>query len=171
MNPQVIGEIVNRLAPQYGLRADIVLCIILQESGGNTLANRIEESYVDILKGKTRDQLSGWTPGPKDVPNLKTEKYNRSQSWGLMQVMGETARWCAKVTAPYLTALLEPECGVDTGCKVLSHYLKKHGTYDKALAAYNAGVPTSSLGQQYAAQVLARLAAGEHKHFLQGDHP
>jgi soluble lytic murein transglycosylase-like protein len=169
MTPQAIGEIVNRIAPQYGLRADIVLCIILQESDGDPFRNRIEESYVELLKPKKREELSGWKPGPKDMPNLKTEKYNRSQSWGLMQVMGETARWCAGVTAPYLTVLLEPERGVDTGCKVLSYYLKKHGTYDRALAAYNAGVPTSTLGQQYSAEVLARLARGEHKRFLSGD--
>lgn len=169
-----LGEIVNRKALQYGLRADIVMCIILQESRANPLAARYEKHIHAALLPKKRNEMSGWVPDAdyddeELEPSLDTEKALRAHSWGLMQVLGETARWCAKFRGPWLHALHEPELGVDIGCKVLSFYLKKNGTYDKALAAYNAGIPTSTLGQQYARKVLSRLSAGEHKRFLQGN--
>ena len=173
LSPAFIGEIVNRVAPKYGLRPDIVLCIILQESQGNPFANRFEKHIYNRLVPLKREELSGWKPdadyNDKELePSLETEKVNRAISWGLMQVLGETGRWCARVSVPFLSALQEPELGADTGCKVLSYYLKTHGTYDKALAAYNAGTPTSTQGQQYARKVLFRLSAGEHKAYLQG---
>jgi hypothetical protein len=167
--PAIIGEIVNRKAKEYDLRADIVLGIILQESRGNTFAWRHEEDwFFRNMNGKKREQLSGWAPAVGELPSLYDECMQRSCSFGLMQCLGDTARWCAKVTAPYLTALCDPEIGIDAGCRILSFYLKREKTYEKALAAYNAGTSRSLEGQRYAQKVLKRLTDGEHKKFLEG---
>lgn len=165
--PQILGDIVNRHAIAQGLRADVVMCVVLQESGGDTFANRFEPFfYSNKIAHRLRTELAGFVP-PKS-PNLDTEKFNRSTSWGLMQVMGDTARWCAKTTTPFLTSLCDPERGVEAGCKVLAYYYgKEHGDYRNALARYNAG-SVSETGLHYADEVLERIKNGEHRKYLQG---
>lgn len=168
LTPEYLGEIVNHNALANDLRPDIVMCVIIQESGCNTFANRYEPFFYDhYLANKNRDQLSGWVPKIGELPNLPTEKRNRAMSWGLMQVMGDTARWCAKVNYPYLTTLCDPEKGVDVGCRVLSYYLgKAKGNYRTALAMYNSGVTPTITGWDYADEVISRLQAGEHLKYV-----
>ena len=166
--PEILSPLVNNHAILNNLRADIVMCIILQESGADTFANRFEPAFYDkYLKDKSRNELTGFVP--PSIPTLITEKHNRATSWGLMQVMGETARWCAKVTAPYLTTLCDPDRGIDAGCRVLSYYLGlENEDYPRALARYNAGNPNSPVGRQYADIVANRVIAGEHLKYFNG---
>ncbi len=157
------AELINRHALANDVRPDIVACIILQESNGDTFAARFEpDFYRTYLKDKTRDRLSGWVPSASELPSFDTEKMFRSTSWGLMQVMGDTARWCAGVKDRYLSRLVDPDRGIDAGCRVLAYYLaKEKGDYTRALARYNAG-SVSERGLQYAKKVLTRLENREH---------
>lgn len=162
----VLTTIINEQSTAHNLSPAIVTCVILQESGADTAAFRFEQGMFDILQPKKKEQLSGFVPS---LPNLISEKVQRSSSWGLMQVLGETARWCAKCEISYLSELCNPSIGIDIGCRVLAHYLARNGNdYTKALAAYNAGLATSLAGQKYATEVLTRLAHNEHRAFLQG---
>ena len=112
--PEIIGGIVNTQALAHNLRTDIVACVIIQESGGDPFAIRWEPAFYNAhLAGKAAHDLSGFVPSPS--PNLSTELLQRSMSFGLMQVLGDTARWCAKSTFPYLTVLCDPDKGVDAG--------------------------------------------------------
>lgn len=166
----MIGEIINRLAPQYNLDPRIVACIVLQESNTDTFANRFEQHIFNRLAPLQRGQLSGWRPGPGAVPSLITEKINRACSWGLMQVLGETARWLCRVANPYLTCLADPEMGIDCGCRVLEFYMRREkGDLNKALACYNAGVATSEAGKAYAAKIMNRFQNREYLKIL-NDH-
>lgn len=166
MTPEFLAEIVNRHALANDLRPDVVMCVIIKESSVNTFANRIEQRYVEMLQPLKRDEISGWKPKPEQVPTLSTEKHNRSQSWGLMQVMGETARWCAKLTDPYLTVMLDPDRGVEAGCKVLSFYLhRQKGNYQEALSCYNAG-RVCTQGLIYAAEIYSLLDSKAHLKYL-----
>ena len=169
--PQALGEIINRQSIAHDVRPDIVACIIAQESGKtingafvcDTFAWRWEEKfYADKLVGKKSNELAGWVPVSGTLPSLTDEKLQRSCSYGLMQVLGDTARWCGKVTAPFLTVLCDPDRGIDVGCRVLSFYLgRAKGDYRAALKGYN-GAWT------YADEVLGRVARGEHLKFFKG---
>lgn len=168
--PEVLGEIVNRTALKYGVRVDVVMCIVLQESNCNPFAFRYEPAfYSTYVASKGRSELTGWVPKPNDTPSLDSEKMARSTSWGLMQCMGDSARWCAKFSNPYLTALCDPELGVDAGCQILKYYLdKEKGDYRRALSRYNAGTATSERGKAYAEKIFKRIENKEHLKFLKG---
>lgn len=161
-------ELINKHAIAHGVRPDIVACIILQESEGNTFAWRWEEGfYHRNLKGKKRSELSGWKPPSDSLPSLEDECLQRSCSFGAMQVLGETARWCCNSTLPYLTALCDPDIGIDYGCKVLAFYLRKNGgSYERALAAYNAGNPDYPAGKEYCQKIFRRIQNKEHLKIL-----
>ncbi len=160
----LIAELVNKHALVNQIRPDVVTCIIIQESKGDTFSWRWEEAFYEkFLKPKTRSELSGWLPAPAGLPSLVDEKLQRSCSFGLMQVLGDTARWCGKVTTPYLTALCDPDQGIACGCKVLSYYLgKANGDYRHALKYYNGA-------WSYADEVLGRVKNGEHLEYFQAD--
>lgn len=165
-----LGNLVKHAASRYGLRSDIVMAVVIQESACNTLAHRDEPAFFETyLKGKKLKDLSGWVPSkPGDIgqPSIATELRGRSQSWGLMQCMGDTARWCAKLTNPYFTALTIPEIGLDAGCRILQHYLhQEKGNYTRALARYNAG-SVSARGLKYAAEVFDRVANKQHSPYI-----
>lgn len=152
---ELIATLVNDNAIAHNLRPDIVMCILIQETGGDVFAGRFEK---DFYEAHLRDSqpLSGWTPAKGTVPTMATERCQRAWSWGLMQVLGDTARWCAKCTYPYLTKLSDPAIGIDVGCRVLSYYLgRAKGDYRAALKGYNGS-------WEYADEVLARVARGEH---------
>lgn len=156
------ADIINNHAIAHNVRPDIVACIVLQESKGDTFAWRFEEDfYARHLHGKARESLSGWCPAKNKLPSLNDELIQRACSFGLMQVLGDTARWCGKVTAPFLTCLCDPDVGIDVGCRVLSFYLGRgKGDYRTALKGYNGS-------WSYADEVLERVGRGEHVKFLQ----
>lgn len=160
----VIATLVNKHALKYALRPDVVMCIIIQESQGNTFAWRWEEAfYHSKLEGKPRNMLSGWVPPEGTLPSLNDERMQRSQSFGLMQCLGDTVRWCAKFQGPYLTSLCDPDVGIETGCKILSFYLKRsNGDYRGALTGYNGS-------STYADTVLGRVSKGEHLDWFRSD--
>ncbi|MGB9472775.1 MAG: lytic transglycosylase domain-containing protein, partial [Candidatus Acidiferrum sp.] len=82
-----------------------------------------------------------------------TEAYARGFSWGLMQVMGQTAREMG-VNSLHLSMLCDPAVGLAVGCKVLKRKLElARGELRKALQAWNGGG-----NPDYADEVVARLA-------------
>lgn len=161
IDPLVLGEIINRLSLKHNLRPDIVAAIVIQESGGDTFAWRWEEDFYNRrLAGKSRSDLSGFIPPPGSLPSLEDEKLQRSCSFGCMQVLGDTARWCAGIKEPFLTALCDPELGIEAGCRVFSFYLNRaRGDYYNALIRYNGS-------EQYAPKILLRIKKGEHLRFF-----
>lgn len=82
-----------------------------------------------------------------------TELTMRATSFGLGQIMGQTARELG-FAGTFLTELLDPVQGLDFACRKLGHCLGLHaGDVRLALLAYNGG---SNLA--YPDLVLARLA-------------
>lgn len=79
-------------------------------------------------------------------------KWLRSLSYGLMQIMGQTAREFG-FTGKYDTQLCDPLTGLTYGCKKLKRclFLSK-GDVNKALLLYNGGK-----NEQYDDEVLARV--------------
>jgi len=132
----------RRAAAAHNLDPALVCAVIEQESSWNPWAMRYEPfffaKYVAALY--TNNKITA------------SEAYARGFSWGLMQVMGQTARELG-FDATFLSALCDPDQGLAIGCKLLR---KKLDTADndtaRALQSWNGGAnPT------YAVQVLARL--------------
>jgi soluble lytic murein transglycosylase-like protein len=116
---------VQPIAQKHLLDTVLVCAVCEQESGWNPLAVRPEPAfklkYIDPMK---LSPLQSWT---------------RSMSWGLMQIMGQTAIEFG-FTGAFLTELCLPEAGVEYGCRKLRRCLDLHNSdVLDALAAYNGG--------------------------------
>jgi len=137
----------TQIAEKYGLPVRLVMAIITVESGGNPFAIRYEPAFFSRY---VRDNPSVKAKAPC---SLDTERQARATSWGLMQVMGETAR-SVGFQGVFLSELTRVEAGIDAGCRYLrslvNRYLSMHG-WPGVVAAYNAGSPRMD-GKQFANQ-------------------
>lgn len=130
-------QLAKSVADTFGLTPSLVCAVCEQESGWNPNATRFEpdfkERYIDRL-------------------NLSEEETNnRSTSWGLMQIMGQSAVEIG-YSNPF-EQLLMPEVGLVWGCRLLE--LKfQHARMDvkTALLLWNGGGNVS-----YPDEVLARV--------------
>jgi hypothetical protein len=107
---------------------------------------------------------------PADFPFLKGDRdqewWAQQASWGLMQIMGATARE-EGFRGPYLTQLCDPATNLTIGCSVIAKLLLwSAGNVHLALAAYNAGIggASSEAGQRYATSVLVFYRSVEVAH-------
>lgn len=132
--PDHIHALVSRAADRYKLPAALIRAIIRVESAGNPLAVRAEPAFLNRY---IRPSVTTYGA------SQETERWLRACSFGLMQVMGQVARELG-CTEPYLTALCDPETGIDYGCRLLAklrdRYVATRG-WDAVIAAYNAGSP------------------------------
>ena len=67
-----------------------------------------------------------------------TERIAQKTSYGCMQVMGAVARELG-FKGLYLSELCDPEVALNYGCMHLANYYRKHGTWKRAVSAYNQG--------------------------------
>ncbi len=116
----------------------LVCAIIEQESNFNPWAIRFEPGFLQ------RYVI------PLNLTN-PTETYARSTSWGLMQLMGQSARELGYTGN--LSRLCEPETGIPWGCMHFRHKLAAAGNdLRKSLLLWNGGGNVL-----YPDQVLARV--------------
>ncbi len=127
--------LITEFSARYGLPPALVAAVVRVESGGNPLAFRFEPAFLK------RYVLNNPSVKAKAPCSLETERQARAMSWGLMQVMGETARGMG-FDGPFLSALTDPAIGLDYGCRLLARlkarHLAVHG-WPGVAAAYNAG--------------------------------
>lgn len=122
-NMDQLPTLIHVKAAKYQLDPHIVAAIILQESGGLPWRTRYEPGfYRRYLAHLKRKDLLGHVPS--DLPTLNTEKVHRATSWGLMQVLGETARG-QDFGEDDLPLLLVPETNIEIGCKYVRHLIDK----------------------------------------------
>lgn len=108
-----------------GLDPALVCAVCARESSWNPDATRYEAGffsrYIESMKGLSEE-----------------EKTNRATSYGLMQIMGQTAREQG-FDGP-LESLKEPLNAVTQGCRKLKHCLAlSGGNVEGALLHYNGG--------------------------------
>lgn len=132
---------VQPLADKYVIDPYLIVAVIEQESSWYPYAAVYEEGfykrYIESMRNINQ-----------------TEAHMRATSWGLMQVMGETARELgfAVKDHPSLAELTIPLVGIEYGCKKLRRELDfKGGNESAALLAYNGGGDAD-----YDNEVLAR---------------
>jgi soluble lytic murein transglycosylase-like protein len=157
-----LNELIYVIAQQHVLPPPLVEAIVRAESGGNTWAIRYEPKFYDrYIDGKT------WQPSPG--ASFATEQRSLAFSWGLMQVMGSTAR-SEGFTGTFLSELCDPAVGLDIGCRHLSTLdrrfpvIQEYTWYD-VCAAYNGGAgavisPGVCKNPAYPEKIL-RLLGGE----------
>jgi hypothetical protein len=124
------------------IQPEVVLGIIEQESEGDPWAMRFEPDYTWLHF--PRKQARG------RFVTLATEQAGQKTSWGLMQVMGGTARWLG-FKGRFLSQLLEPCINIAWGLNYLDWCfweVEKRGYADDehelrvlaAVSAYNGGL-------------------------------
>jgi soluble lytic murein transglycosylase-like protein len=133
----MLVTLARTVAAQRSLDPALVCAVVEQESSWDTFAFRYEPAF------RTRYVV------PLALP--PSEEIGRSISWGLMQVMGQSAREHG-FTERSLAALCDPAAGLSIGCAVLSAKLQASGEIARALQLWNGGAHSD-----YAAEVLARL--------------
>ncbi len=124
----VITKEIEAAAAAHGLPARLVRAVVLVESSGRPLVKRYESAF-------RWTDLSLMRPiGFTDAQEREFQK----TSWGLMQIMGATARSLGFVGRP--NDLMQIRTNLEYGCRLLAKNLRRYnGDERKAAAAYNAG--------------------------------
>jgi len=143
MEREQIIQLARGVAGGHGLDAALVCAVCEQESDWNPWAIRYEPAFYGryvqpmIANGTLHDA---------------TEGRARAFSWGLMQVMGQTAREAGY--GGHLAGLCDPATGMEVGCRVLARKLAEaQGDVERGLLLWNGGAD-----DLYPGQVLARRA-------------
>jgi soluble lytic murein transglycosylase-like protein len=140
-DPQLVS-LARKAADAEGVDPALVCAVVEQESAWNPWAMRYEPQFFAkyVAPLYTNNKVGA------------TEAYARGFSWGLMQVMGQTARETG-LNSPNLSTLCDPTVGLSIGCKLLKKKLAAaNGEPRKALQSWNGGA-----NPDYADEVLARL--------------
>jgi soluble lytic murein transglycosylase-like protein len=133
---------ITRVAESYNLDPLIIAAVVLQESAGNPWVSRFEVGYFHRYVDAVPLRLYV----PREITET-TERMSRATSWGLMQIMGGTARQHGY--KKLLTQLLDPLENIELGALILANFLRNTGSYTEALLRYNGGGRL-----QYASEVL-----------------
>jgi soluble lytic murein transglycosylase-like protein len=127
MNKEDLQKIAVAAALNAGLDPALVCSICAHESEGwKQYAVRYEPAFYT----RYISSMKGLTP---------TEMQLRATSFGLMQIMGQTAREQG-FDGEFLTELFDPLNAVTQGCRKLKHCLELHNNdTTAALLSYNGG--------------------------------
>jgi soluble lytic murein transglycosylase-like protein len=128
MNKQQLIDLAEMAAQAHGLDPVLVKAVCHHESGNwNPWAIRYEPAFYERYIHSMSTLKS------------ETEKRGRAFSYGLTQIMGQTAREFG-FGGDYLTELLDPRINLEYGCRKLARCLKNtNGDMRKALLQYNGG--------------------------------
>jgi soluble lytic murein transglycosylase-like protein len=143
MDKGALVALARQKAAEHGLDPALVLAVCEQESGWEPWAIRYEPEFM------RRYIAPQYVKGGMTA----TEAWTRAMSFGLMQIVGETARE-EGFEGRFLSELCDPSTGLEFGCRKLGRVLSKHpGDDAAALQAWNGGGNAN-----YAAEVMARLS-------------
>lgn len=166
--PPALVALLEQAADEFGVDRLLFACLVHRESGGDTYAYKPEAHYRYLWDVKanapfrrlTAAEIASEVP-PADFPFIagsrEQEWWAQQASWGLCQVMGAVARERG-FRGGFLPELTRPEVGARFGAMHLGRLLKRfrddRNSEALALAAYNAGDPTSPVGKAYAEAIL-----------------
>lgn len=130
-------DIITDQAARVGVESALIAAVIYRESDGIAGKTRFEPNYPWLLTPEIFAKGLG--------VDTKTETAMQRLSWGLMQIMGATAREVGfRGYFPELCA--RPALGVHYGAQFLKRKLAQSGgALEPALSAYNAGAPRCNM--------------------------
>ncbi len=130
-------EEIEHAALQHGLPASLIAAVIQEESRFDEWATRAEPRY--LRSRKVRKLAARFAGAHRLGATAFTELVDRSRSYGLMQIMGETAREQG-FDRPFLAELYIPDNAIAHGAMLLEHLLTRyHNDTLSAISAYNQG--------------------------------
>jgi len=135
----MLGYQITNLAIKNGLDPLILAGIIAVESGGYRHAIRYESGFYErYCTEEKQPQLIGYVP-PSRICSEETERRLRAFSYGLFQVMGQTAR--ENGYQGYLTNLIDkPEDNIIIGVKIFKRFYQENNQdLQKTLLRWNGG--------------------------------
>ena len=148
-------EEIESAAHAHGLPAALLAGVIQEESCFVPWATRAEPAYA--RNHTVRRLAARWSATHQNTPNAYTELLDRSRSYGLTQVMGETAREQG-FAAPYLASLYLPRNAIEHGAILLKRLLLRyHDDTLSAISAYNQGSARKRRGVFRNAQYVYRV--------------
>lgn len=148
-----IIELVASECARERVDPNLILALIQTESGFNPNAARYERHFMYYHKLEDFAKIQRIT--------LETEKVFQKTSWGLMQIMGGTARWCGY--AGFLPDLCDPLIGVIWGVAYFKKMCAKQVYLNDQIAIYNSGSVRKNsdgtyINQEYVDKVLGALS-------------
>lgn len=147
MPPSQFITLARDIAARHSLDPALICAIVEHESSWNLWAIRFEPAFF-------AKYVAPLFTNNKIEPPTNSEAYSRAFSWGLMQVMGQSARERG-FSAQFLSELCDPVAGLEAGCDLFAHKLAVAGANaERALQLWNGGA-----NPDYAAQVLALVFA------------
>jgi len=132
----------ERTCERFGCDPALVAALITVESSWNPYAVRYEPGYQWLYQPEKHAKRHGVT--------YDTEVALQRVSWGLLQVLGATARELG-FNLP-LPALCEPQLGIEYGIRYLVGLKRNYMQRDDLIAAYNAGSARKNAEGQYVNQ-------------------
>ena len=128
---------IERAAKAHNVPAPLIAAVIQEESRFDQWATRAEPLYYK--NRKVRRAAMRWIRAHPGGPNQFTELADRSRSYGLMQIMGETAREQG-FASPFLAALYIPDNAIAHGATLIKRLLARYKNDTlSAISAYNQG--------------------------------
>jgi hypothetical protein len=128
--------------------AELLAALLLHESSGKIHASRFEPGFFKrYIDGVSEEKLRGhWPKWSKDSSGNLKERLDRSTSWGLGQIMGQTARENG-FSANYLCELCDPEINIPFAAQFLARKFRQAADLGfsqqelrkQALLRYNGG--------------------------------
>jgi soluble lytic murein transglycosylase-like protein len=135
-------------AKKYELDPVLVAAIVCAESAAFPKSARYEDGYPYVWQVKEFAKIHRIS--------ADTEKILQQTSWGLMHIMGGTARWIG--FTGWLPDLCERQTGLEYGTRYLAMLSKKYPLREDAIHSYNWGSPAKRDGayrnQKYVDTVL-----------------
>jgi soluble lytic murein transglycosylase-like protein len=128
---------IEQAATEYALPPSLIAAVIQEESRFDAWATRAEPRYLQSRK--VRRSAARFAHAHRLGPSAFTELVDRSRSYGLMQIMGETAREQG-FDRPFLAELYIPTNAISHGAMLLKRLLNRyHNDTLSAISAYNQG--------------------------------
>lgn len=150
--------LVEKHAMDFGLERALVHAIIQVESRGLDWAVRYEPNMRWLYSLDRAQELADLCE-----VSLDTELMCQRTSWGLMQVMGVTARDLG-LRDP-IPSLLNADTGIMYGCKLLRKLSDKYALQQDVISAYNAGSPRKN-NNFYANQNYVNKVSAFYQNYL-----
>lgn len=131
--------LIERIALETSLDPNLIGAIIIKESGGNRFAVQYQTDYPYVFKVAEIARAIGCS--------YSTELHMQRASWGLMQIMGGTARFLG--FRGWFGELFDPETNIRIGTKLLLNLKKSYGLDADMISAYNQGQPFKTIEGRY----------------------
>lgn len=133
---------ISRISKSYAFDPILMAAFIAQESGGIPQRTRFEPAWHFYNDPEKYARLLGIS--------VETEKQLQCFSYGLMQIMGASARDMGY--AGFLGQLCDPDIGLSVACKFLDEKRKKYHDLKDMISSYNMGTPRKTPAGLYVNQ-------------------